>query len=183
MKTGVLPDTVASDANASVIAANFRPETVNSPYTGYVGIYPVTAVLSDDSTEAEQSAPGHDAAWKAAVYASKDTVKHVQFTCTTTGSASALGNDEVYFYALAGESATYDKSKEGVSGASGKTQGVGCSVESLINISGGAMTGVKSAQTIGYLYVRLEGSLRVHVSDSYSVTLTATSADGAAAAN
>lgn len=182
MKTGILPDTVASDANASTIAANFRSETVDSPYTGYVGIYAVTAVLSDDSTAEEKLAAGHDAQWKSAVYAQRTVAKHVQFTCTTVGDSDDMGADEVFFYCAASNT-TYAKANEGVSGTSGKTQGLGCTVEDLITISEGAMTGVKAAQTIGYLYVRLEGSLRVHTGTSYAVTLTATATDGAAAAN
>lgn|GEM_PF-1796337 len=182
--TGVVPSTLDPAANKATVASNVQlGDAIASPYTDHVLILPVTAVLSDTSDQSEQNQTGHAAEWKAAVYAKRSETRKVTFSYDGIASSSILGANEVYFYCASGTQGTYTKASEGVSGALGKRQQLDVTIEQLINIENNAMTSVKAAVTIGYLYVRYEGTERVHTSNSYSVTLAAEAGTGAAVDN
>ena len=189
LKKGTVPENLSPSASAGDIAANVR--LVDATVADETYKLAVKAYVTDDSTEEEKAEAGHDAAWLAGMetYQNDTTTKnHVTYSyANTDGTGSVLLTNEVFFYCASDE--TYTEGHEGISGASGKTQQLDVDMKSLY-VDGNDLDSdpdhwATSADpvTIGYLYVRFEGSLRVHTQNSYTAVIAAAAASGAAAAN
>lgn len=146
----------------------------------------VKAWITDDSAD---DGTGHADRFFAGLQSSSSETRKVTYSYTgKTPSNTILGTGDVYFYCAA-TSTTYTEASEGISGASGKRQQLSVSVSDLLYDSNedsvvDAYNNASNKKTIGYLYVRFEGSTRIHSdSNTYTATIDATAGTSAAANN
>ena len=176
LKKGTVPvGGVTTDVN--LVDATIADETY---------VLAVNAWITDDSTN---DGTGHADRFFAGLQSASTETRKVTYTYTNTDDTGALlTNEEVYFY-CATTNGGYGKGSEGVSGESGKRQQLSVSVNDLLYDSdddeeNDTYHDASNKLIIGYLFVRFEGSKRIHNENTtYTATIIATAGRGAAANN
>lgn len=152
IKKGTVPPNVTDNSNVTLVDASLSDDTF---------AIEVLAYLTDTSTN--KSEEGHDAAWAAGVKGLTENAASKTLTFSydqDVDTGTLLLDTEVYFCAAksTAAAAAYAKASEGVSGAEGKTQSFAINAKDLIDSN----VGEANATRVGWLYVRIEGSVRQH---------------------